>query len=934
MASQSKLITSDITPVPGRRQRVQSQRSKDSDAHLQEMPDSPPPQGRKNSKNRKRPSGATAEKSKVTPAAETTSTPAANPPAKRRRTTVVTEEEDDARTIAEGVDTIITKDKDGNISRLQRIGGPTITIRTHTPTVQNPSTQGNVMPRVGSPGLPSASHDTQVAAENIDDELPPLQDPDDSDDEMDVEGEELEEFSDEAELLKMMTKWTSPMYAFYSPIPEIEYRDGRKCHIFRCTAQANVTRCGHRIVRYLDTKDAQSTSNLRKHARKCWGEDVIKEADEAGTLDAARTLLRKDAGSDKRNGSITSHFARQGKGRVTYSHRQHTKQESRAEHVRWIAESSRPFAIVKDRGYNCLMKTGRPSCYVPSPSTVARDVKTVFGNTRQRISEMLQEHEGDLHFATDAWTSPNHRPYVAVTVHFEDKGKPVSLLLDIVEVAKNHTGENLAEAFVEILEDFKLSDKILSITCDNASNNDTMIEAIAEAIDDFPGEANRTRCFAHITNLVAKSLLKQFDELADGLDVEEVETRLRETEENGPGEKDNEDGLIDELAAMTVSEREEWEEQVLPAKSVLAKLRKLSFKIINSSTILLPAWNAILDELKFKPKKLPRDVATRWNSTYDMLEVAVEYKRAIKQITSDDEEAGDRAVPEYRLSSKEWKIAEQLRDVLKILKDATLFFSRSTPSLATVIPAMDHIDSVLTTQSLNAAYDPAIRASLCIAKKTLNRYYNITDYSEVYRISMVLHPRHKLAYFRKVGWSPTWIDTAHEIVQTEYERKYKNMAIEGEEENEVEEVTTSVSNNIFDSLPMLATAGSTQDELDRYLSTDPENVDDGLAWWNERRAMYPHLSRMALNYLSIPATSVDVERVFSRGRILLSHIRNRLSAQSTRALLCLGQWSLHGYVHDDDILAAAALPEVPDGEGEDGDFLMPDGWDLIESDKD
>ncbi|PBK98849.1 hypothetical protein ARMGADRAFT_921097, partial [Armillaria gallica] len=79
-----------------------------------------------------------------------------------------------------------------------------------------------------------------------------------------------------------------------------------------------------------------------------------------------------------------------------------------------------------------LIKTGQPSCYVPSPSTVAQDIKTVFGNTHQHISEMLQEHEGDLHFATDAWTSPNYRPYVAVTVHFEDKGKPVSLLLDIV----------------------------------------------------------------------------------------------------------------------------------------------------------------------------------------------------------------------------------------------------------------------------------------------------------------------------------------------------------------------------------------------------------------------------------------------------------------------------------------------------------------------
>ncbi len=70
----------------------------------------------------------------------------------------------------------------------------------------------------------------------------------------------------------------------------------------------------------------------------------------------------------------------------------------------------------------------------------------------------------------------------------------------------------------------------------------------------------------------ASSAKIALQELADGLDLEEVETHLRETKENGPGEKDNESGLIDELAAMTVSEREEWEEQVLPTKSVLAKV--------------------------------------------------------------------------------------------------------------------------------------------------------------------------------------------------------------------------------------------------------------------------------------------------------------------------------------------------------------------------
>jgi len=77
----------------------------------------------------------------------------------------------------------------------------------------------------------------------------------------------------------------------------------------------------------------------------------------------------------------------------------------------------------------------------------------------------------------------------------------------------------------------------------------------------------------------------------------------------------------------------------------------------------------------------------------------------------------------------------------KILKDATLFFSRSTPNLATVIPAMDVIDERLTSDSLNRSkYDASIRASLGLAKKTLNRYYNMTDWSEVYRIAMGVYP--------------------------------------------------------------------------------------------------------------------------------------------------------------------------------------------------
>ncbi|KAF8805656.1 hypothetical protein BYT27DRAFT_7104087 [Phlegmacium glaucopus] len=79
-----------------------------------------------------------------------------------------------------------------------------------------------------------------------------------------------------------------------------------------------------------------------------------------------------------------------------------------------------------------------------------------------------------------------------------------------------------------------------------------------------------------------------------------------------------------------------------------------------------------------------------------------------------------------------------------------------------------------------------------------------------------------------------------------------------------------------------------------------------------------------LTYKDIVATSVDVERTFSQGRLLLSHVHSRLSVQSMCALLCLGVWSLMGYVKDDDVKLAAVLPEV-DGEEEE----PADNWDSV-----
>ncbi|KAF8547110.1 hypothetical protein OG21DRAFT_1479556 [Imleria badia] len=171
-----------------------------------------------------------------------------------------------------------------------------------------------------------------------------------------------------------MKDWRAPIYGFFEPKPLIIEVNGRRAHDFICGAHG----CGTTICRYLDKKDAKSTGNLRKHARNCWGVELMKTTD--GAKDA--TKVREALTNTK-----------------------------------------------------VLMKMGRPHYYLPLRWTVARDIRLVFARTQKRIATMLKEYNGKMNFTTDAWSSPNHRAFVAFCVHLEHKGKPLSMPLDIVKVA-------------------------------------------------------------------------------------------------------------------------------------------------------------------------------------------------------------------------------------------------------------------------------------------------------------------------------------------------------------------------------------------------------------------------------------------------------------------------------------------------------------------
>ena len=60
-----------------------------------------------------------------------------------------------------------------------------------------------------------------------------------------------------------------------------------------------------------------------------------------------------------------------------------------------------------------------------------------------------------------------------------------------------------------------------------------------------------------------------------------------------------------------------------------------------------------------------------------------------------------------------------------------------------------------------------------------------------------------------------------------------------------------------------------------------------LDWWKAHETEYSLLSKIAHDYLSIMATSVPCEQLFSVAGLTITKSRNRLDGKSARAILCL-----------------------------------------------
>ncbi|KAL8469183.1 hypothetical protein ACS0TY_032130 [Phlomoides rotata] len=166
--------------------------------------------------------------------------------------------------------------------------------------------------------------------------------------------------------------------------------------------------------------------------------------------------------------------------------------------------------------------------------------------------------------------------------------------------------------------DWFIDRKLSTLTLDNCTTNDAMINLILNKLDNqslwLEGSLLHMRCCAHILNLIVRDGM---DVIGDG--IENIRSSVA-------------------FWVATPKRCEKFDET--------ARLLKVSTS-----------------------RKLVLDCKTRWNSTYKMLKVAICYKDVFTRLKQRE--------PLYKSAPKEeeWEIARDICDKLKVFNSVTELFS-------------------------------------------------------------------------------------------------------------------------------------------------------------------------------------------------------------------------------------------------------------------
>lgn len=183
----------------------------------------------------------------------------------------------------------------------------------------------------------------------------------------------------------------------------------------------------------------------------------------------------------------------------------------------WVLMHEHPFTIVEEEGLNLIFKSLEPKF----ENTVKKDCLTVYEIEKKKLKNLL-EGVDKVSLTTDLWKSKSQDiEYMVITSHFVDSDwKLQKRVLSFVHIPPPRRGIEIADCLLKCLREWEIEDKIMTISMDNASANDSAIKCLREHFSRLGklhcgGKFFHVRCCAHILNLMVQDGLSQIKNIVD-----------------------------------------------------------------------------------------------------------------------------------------------------------------------------------------------------------------------------------------------------------------------------------------------------------------------------------------------------------------------------------------------------------------------------------
>ncbi|KAJ0988890.1 hypothetical protein J5N97_007246 [Dioscorea zingiberensis] len=550
---------------------------------------------------------------------------------------------------------------------------------------------------------------------------------------------------------------------------------------------------------------------------------------------------------------------------------------SRSKLARMIVLHEYPFSIVEHEGFSDFLMSLNPMFKMITPSIVREDCLALFEKEKKSMKEKFVSSSQRVSLTSNLWTSKQGLEYISLTAHFindEWKLQKQVLMFSMAESPRNSMA--VANVILKGIREWNLDSRISNITLDDAHMNDALVDDLKENLLLrnsllLNGKLFHVRCAAHVLNFIVQDGLKEIN-------------------------------------------------------AVICNIRE-SVKYLKSSPSRKQKFLELVREVGLSyTRGLCLDVASRWNSTYYMLERAIQFRKAFTSLALID--SGYKFAP----SIDDWKRAEivckLLRTFYNAIKVVTGF---QFPTSNLCFHEMWKVRTILHQEVSNE--DRFISTMARDMQKRFDKYWKVS-YLHL-AIPVILDPQFKMKYV-EYRFAQAFGNEAHKFVGEvynamlalfgEYHLRSNSQLMVRDMHNSIAREAVGTSRDIdtlldWDqhisqqtSMAREVVGTSREDidalsdwdhhisqqtnyqivtELDRYLEDGifPRKNDfDILKWWMVNETKYPTLARIARDVLATPASIVASELVFSSGGRVLNDFRSSLSCETLEAVVCTQDW--------------------------------------------